>query len=75
MWQSLKSLKNKFWILLSLANIILFTHDAIYMYYNFNYWGAEGFPEHYANKETYIATNYIFCCSDYFGNPVARQTP
>lgn len=55
MWQSLKSLKNKFWILLSLANIILFTHDAIYMYYNFNYWGAEGFPEHYANKETYIA--------------------
>ncbi len=26
------------------------------MYYNFNRWGAEGFPSNYKNKETYIAS-------------------
>ncbi len=60
LWEQIKKIKNKFWIVMNILFIWLIIDSLYYMYYHFDMWGGQAFPwKHYQSKEAYVTRSFI----------------
>ena len=54
-WEGIKKIKNKFWIVVNILFIALMIYIIYDMYYHFDKWGGDAFPEkEYQSKGVYV---------------------
>ena len=55
LWEQIKKIKNKFWIVVNILFIALMIYVIYDMYYYFDQWGSDAFPgKEYQSKEIYV---------------------
>ncbi len=60
LWERIKKIKNKFWIVVNILFIWLIIDSLYDMYYHFDMWGGDAFPlKHYQSKEAYATKSFI----------------
>ncbi len=55
LWERIKKIKNKFWIVLYILFLLLLMYDLYDMYFHFDKWGSDSFPwDRYKSRGAYV---------------------